>query len=349
MGNCDVNKRHQNFKRELRAYHDSINRRNRYNLPRIMGKLNMFEAIDDEKENDVESSYEIDRKIPNTGLTVLKRGDIYAIGDYDGKPLTEFKYQFVEGCLGEHDKIVRCVTDDGKIEDFSVETETIVEDAAGGGMSVGGAMQSAQPQTSGIGVNDVSVSDKGEKNDDYHEIDYSKVREQLQIPFLCGARVVDVQRRKKKNRKQKRRHYLSESVDLDNIEFEVNSDYITAKYNNDFAASCDFRLTSINGAYEEYSETINDFDENVLSMFRLPKVMIIENIYVDKKFRGLGLAKKMISFVIDIANNHGITQFLLRAYSDEDIPEEVLVRMYGNFGFIPVQRTDSDGIIMVKV
>lgn len=200
MGSCDVNKRHQNFKRELRAYHDSINRKNKYNLPRIIGKLNMFEAINGD-DTKTESTYEVDRKIPNTGLTVLKRGEIYAIGDYDGHPLTDFKYQFIEGCLGEHDKIVRCVTDNGEIEDFSVETETIMEDAAGGGISAGGAMQSAQPQTSGIGVSDVSSSDKGEKNDDYHEIDYSKVREQLQIPFLCGARVVDVQRRKKKRKR----------------------------------------------------------------------------------------------------------------------------------------------------
>lgn len=199
MGSCDVNKRHQNFKRELRAYHDSINRKNRYNLPRIMGKLNMFEAIKDKDEKNMESTYEIDRKIPNTGLTVLKRGEIYAIGDYDGQPLTDFKYQFIEGCLGEHDKIVRCITDDGKIEDFSVETETIVEDAMGGMTSSVNAIQSGQPQTSGIGVNDVSVKDN--KNDDYHEIDYSKVREQLQIPFLCGARVVDVQRSKKKRRR----------------------------------------------------------------------------------------------------------------------------------------------------
>lgn len=200
MGSCDVNKRHQNFKKELRAYHDSINRRNRYNLPRIIGKLNMFEAINDNEKN-MELSYEIDRKIPNTGLTVLKRRDIYAIGDYDGQPLTDFKYQFIEGCLGEHDKIIRCVTDDGKIEDFSVETETIVEDAMGGGFSVGSATQSVQPQVAGIGINDISVSGKNNKNDDYHEIDYSKVREQLQIPFLCGARVVDVQRRKKKRRR----------------------------------------------------------------------------------------------------------------------------------------------------
>lgn len=197
MGTCDVNKRHQNFKRELRAYHDSINRKNRYNLPKIAGKLNMFEASDESAK----SEYEIDRKIPNTGLFVLKRGDLYAIGDSGGNPVTDFKYQFIEGCLGEHDKIVRCVTDDGDIEDFSVETETILEDAMGGGMSAGGISQSTQPQTSGIGVNDVSSSNKDDKNDDYHEIDYSNVREQLQIPFLCGARFVDIQRRKKKRKK----------------------------------------------------------------------------------------------------------------------------------------------------
>ena len=200
MGNCDVNKRHQDFKRNLRAYHDSINRKNRYNLPRIIGKLNMFEAIDD-KDDKSEMSYEIDRKIPNTGLKVLKRGNIYAIGDYEGKPLTDFKYQFIEGCLGEHDKIVRCITDSGEIEDFSVDTETIVEDAMGGVSSGTGSMQTRQQQTTGIGVGDFSNSKNG-NDDDYTEIDYSNVREQLQIPFLCGARLVDVNRKKKKKNKR---------------------------------------------------------------------------------------------------------------------------------------------------
>lgn len=200
MGNCDVNKRHQDFKKNLRAYHDSINRKNRYSLPRIIGKLNMFEAIDD-KDDEEKMSYEIDRKIPNTGLKVLKRGNIYAIGDYDGKPLTDFKYQFIEGCLGEHDKIVRCITDSGEIEDFSVDTETIVEDAMGGVSSGTGSMQTGQQQTTGIGVGDFSNSKNGNA-DDYTEIDYSNVREQLQIPFLCGARLVDVNRKKKKKNKR---------------------------------------------------------------------------------------------------------------------------------------------------
>ena len=80
MSKCDVNKRHQSFKRELRAYHDSINRRNRYNLARIAGKLNVFES--DEDKDDADVSYTVDRKIPNTGLTVLERNGIYASDGY---------------------------------------------------------------------------------------------------------------------------------------------------------------------------------------------------------------------------------------------------------------------------
>jgi hypothetical protein len=199
MKNCDMNKRHQAFKRELRAYHDTINRGNRYSLQKMVGKLNMFEAIEDDEE-DSESSdetYEIDRKIPNTGLTVLKLENLYAIGDYDGNPITKFKYVFIEGCLGDHEKIVRCVTDDGKIEDFDVNTETIVEDGSG----ACGGMSAAPQQVSGIGTGDISSSNCGGK--DYHEIDYNDVREQLTIPFLCGARVVDVNRRRRKNKKKR--------------------------------------------------------------------------------------------------------------------------------------------------
>lgn len=197
MSKCDVNKRHQSFKRELRAYHDSINRRNRYNLARIAGKLNVFES--DEDKDDADVSYTVDRKIPNTGLTVLERNGIYAIGNIDGIPLTEFKYQFIEGCLGEHDKIVRCVTDDGEMEDFSVESETILEDASAcTGMSV-----SMDASSNGFGLNDLNG---GCEKKDYTEIDYSDVKQQLTIPYLCGARVVDIQNgRAVHNRKRKKR------------------------------------------------------------------------------------------------------------------------------------------------
>lgn len=189
MGNCDANIRHQNFKRNLRAYHDSINRKNRYNLARIAGKLDLFEAIDKNvEEENVEKDYEVDRKIPNTDLTVLKRGDLFALGDLSGNRITDFKYQFIEGCLGEHDKIVRCVTDDGKMEDFSVELKRIVEDACAGG------------QVSGIGVGDMQSS----SGDNYHEIDYTDVREQLNIPYLCGARVIDIHKRNRKRKRNRR-------------------------------------------------------------------------------------------------------------------------------------------------
>lgn len=196
MSKCNLNRRHQLFKKELRAYHDSINSTNRYNLSKIAGKLNVFES----EEDDI--TYKVDRKIPNTGLTVLERGGIYAIGNMDGSPLTDFKYQFIEGCLGEHNKIVRCITDNGEIEDFSVESETIVEDAAGGNV----ASMATTPTTNGFGVNDLSNSTGCDKKD-YTEIDYSDVKNSLTIPFLCGARVVDIQNgrvKHKRNRKRRR-------------------------------------------------------------------------------------------------------------------------------------------------
>ena len=92
----EVNRRHQAFKKELRAYHDSINRTNRYNLAKIAGKLDLFESdLDDDRKRDADRGYAVDRKIPNTALTVLERDGSYAIGDIDGNPITDFKYQLI--------------------------------------------------------------------------------------------------------------------------------------------------------------------------------------------------------------------------------------------------------------
>lgn len=199
---CDYNDRRQKFRKELRAYHDSINATNRYSLSKIVGKLNVFESDteeEDKKELEKEGAdYEIDRRIPNTGLMVLVRNDTYAIGDINGEPLTEFKYQFIEGCLGEHNKIVRCITNDGEIEDFSVETETIVEDAMGAG-DMGGV------SVDGIGTTDVGCGGDGDNDNDYSEINYNNVRNALMIPYLCGARVVDKGNWNKKRKKRRKR------------------------------------------------------------------------------------------------------------------------------------------------
>lgn len=196
MGKCDLNTRHQEFKRNLRAYHDSINRKNRYNLAKIAGKLDVFESEDGELKTENGVTYEIDRKIPNTALTVLEKNGVYAIGDIDGNPLTEFKYSFIEGCLGNHDKIVQCVTDDGEMENFSVESETIVEDASGGAT---GGMQTADIGGFGVTDNGCNGGDK-----DYTEIDYSNIEKQMMIPYLCGARVIDIGKRRKKKRRATR-------------------------------------------------------------------------------------------------------------------------------------------------
>ena len=191
----NFNSRHQAFRKELKSYHDAINRTNRYSLQKIRGKLNIFEDGDGEREDD--ASYEIDRTIPNTGLTVLKREDMYAIGNIDGKPLTKFKYQFIEGCLGEHDKIVRCITDNGEIEDFSVETETILEDACAA---------TGMPATCGMGAGDISCGGEGscDCGGDHSEIDYSDVQKQLMIPYLCGARFVDMKSRRRRKKRRRR-------------------------------------------------------------------------------------------------------------------------------------------------
>lgn len=208
MAESNYNSRHADFRKRLRKYHDYINSTNRYSLQKIAGKLNVFESDSDDELRPKERHYRVERRIPNTGLTVLKReDDFYAIGDSDGNQLTEFKYQFIEGCLGDHDKVVRCVTDDGNIEDFSVETQRIVEDGGGGcaGGCAGGCScgDGGGSGMSGIGTTDVGLGGGG--HGDYSEIDYSTVRKQLEIPYLCGARVVDVAKRRKKRRRRGRR------------------------------------------------------------------------------------------------------------------------------------------------
>ena len=42
-------------------------------------------------------------------------------------------------------------------------------------------------------------------------------------------------------------------------------------------------------------------------------------------------------------------QFILRACSDNGFPEQKLVSIYQNFGFIPYQETEQDGTIMYMI
>lgn len=342
----NINKRHQAFKRELRAYHDSINRTNRYNLAKIAGKLNLFEALNSEgDEEETEKKYEIDRKIPNTHLMVLKRDELYAIGDENGDPLTEFKYSFIEGCLGEHDKIIRCITDDGEMEDFSIELQRIVEDAMGGGMGVG------TTGTVGMGVGDVSTKCSGGSDCDYHEIDYTDTREQLEIPFLCGARVVDIKNKRKRRKKRRKVKSVSESAIGQGLDFEVHNDYIRLKIDGEPAAVCDFNITTVGGIESEYGETLEDFDYGIFNEFNpMMKVMSIESVYVVPEYRRQGYGKAIVSEAMRLANSEGITQFILRAHPEERlIAIGSLVEMYRSLGFIPRQYLGDDGWIMTKV
>lgn len=120
--NADVVDR---FRRKMAANQRAEIRQNRYALWKISGKTDMFS--ESEHDGDGEPDYRTVR-ISDCGLTRLKDDDgMYAIGDADGRPITEFGFVYVSSkCIGDEDPLVEVITTSGKnryyrISDGSVE------------------------------------------------------------------------------------------------------------------------------------------------------------------------------------------------------------------------------------
>ena len=74
-------------------------------------------------------------------------------------------------------------------------------------------------------------------------------------------------------------------------------------------------------------------------------IVNIEDVWVNRKFQGEGLFRKELSIGLNLLSKR-YNQFILRACSDNGFPEDKLVEIYQDYGFVPYQETDEDGTIM---
>ena len=110
-----------------------------------------------------------------------------------------------------------------------------------------------------------------------------------------------------------------------------------------------YNVSDINDIYSEYDNTIEDFDDSIIYKFdyNLP-IVNIEDIWVYQEYRGKRLFRKMLEIAMNVLGSK-YRQFILRACSDNGFPEQKLVSIYKDFGFIPYQETEQDGTIMYMI
>ena len=104
------------------------------------------------------------------------------------------------------------------------------------------------------------------------------------------------------------------------------------------------------------SDSVSDFDEDNFDSDELDKSFYIQDIYVEKKYRNKGYFKEIMPLILSeidkIAKKEFLTRdycIMLRAYAEDDnVPNEKLVELYSRYGFCEIQKTEEDGIIMLK-
>lgn len=106
------------FKKKMAAVQKAEIRQNRYTLGKIVGKLNVFNESEEDGE-ELKTS-----RIGGCDLTRLKDSDgMYAIGDSEGKQLTDFDFVYVStDCLGEEEPVIEVITKSGRNKYFVVKT-----------------------------------------------------------------------------------------------------------------------------------------------------------------------------------------------------------------------------------
>lgn len=145
-------------------------------------------------------------------------------------------------------------------------------------------------------------------------------------------------------------HPLNESLENANLFCDVGADYIKVKIGEgDTVGELCYNVSNINGIYSEYDDTIEDFDSSIMHKFdyNLP-IVNIEDIWVYQVYRGNGLFRKILEITMNVLSKK-YRQFILRACSDNGFPEQKLVHIYEEFGFIPYQETEQDGTIMYLI
>lgn len=135
-----------------------------------------------------------------------------------------------------------------------------------------------------------------------------------------------------------------------NISYEIDGDTIAFKNNRgEEIGGLIFNDAYYDDILSEYLESVDDFDESILRKFNYNNPIVnIEDVWVNKEFQGQNLFRKIFKTGLDILTKK-YDQFILRACSDNGFPENKLVDIYNEFGFISYQETESDGTIMFLI
>ena len=135
-----------------------------------------------------------------------------------------------------------------------------------------------------------------------------------------------------------------------NITYEIDGDTIAFKNNRgEEIGGLIFTAAYYDDILSEYSDSVDDFDTSVMRKFDYNKPIVnIEDAWVNKEFQGQKLFKSIFQIGLD-ALTKKYQQFILRACSDNGFPEDKLVDIYTEFGFVSYQETESDGTIMFHI
>ena len=102
---------------------------------------------------------------------------------------------------------------------------------------------------------------------------------------------------------------------------------------------------------DELNDSIDDFDGRALRRHKLDGGAYLQDIWIERKHRGNGYFSEMLKMTMDFIDNiiSDGSSVVLRAYSENpNITDDKLSEIYSRYGFVEIQDTDDDGIIMVK-
>ena len=131
-----------------------------------------------------------------------------------------------------------------------------------------------------------------------------------------------------------------------NINYKMTADSIVFYNNNTEVGGMIFNVGYCDAIADEYYDSVDDFDGSIFRKFNFNKPIVnIEDFYVLREFQGQRLSRKLFALGINELQKK-YNQFILRASSDNGFPNNKLVEIYNEHGFIPYQNTQNDGIIM---
>lgn len=131
---------------------------------------------------------------------------------------------------------------------------------------------------------------------------------------------------------------------------EENDEMLFVLDRTERVAQLNYTIGDLDRILDEYEESVEDFDpDSFLRMIRSEPIANIEYFYIEKPFRGQHLSKELFREGLDeLKEKFGVQSFVLRAYPDKGTDIEKLISIYEDCGFVQVQETEEDGIIMVK-